>query len=185
MTFRKEFMGRLPAGTKFYHPLPRHRVHPTIPTFLDDTPLNGWERQSINGMYVRIVLLALVAGRIGSDFAGDAQHAVRNDEEYIIRVEQEKKDDQHTKEDAYSEGVRPIRDGLVIDHICKGDDPATIRAHGPDHQGDGISTREKAASAVSTSKREEACTRDHLPPGTRSSIARNSSGSPRSRPGAR
>ncbi|MDD7588407.1 aspartate carbamoyltransferase, partial [Bullifex porci] len=68
ITFRKEFMDKLPENTRFYHPLPRHKVHPTIPTFLDETPLNGWEKQSINGMYTRIVLLALVSGRIGDDF---------------------------------------------------------------------------------------------------------------------
>ncbi|PKL13297.1 MAG: aspartate carbamoyltransferase [Spirochaetae bacterium HGW-Spirochaetae-4] len=128
VTFRKEFMRHLPKGSKFYHPLPRHREHPTIPTFLDDTPLNGWERQSINGMYVRIVLLALIAGKIGADFAGEAQKQGRNDEEYILQVESGATS-ADKKEDAYSEGVRPIRDGLVIDHICRGDDPATIRRH--------------------------------------------------------
>src|SRR5690554_339427 len=127
VTFRKEWMHRLPEKTKFYHPLPRHRIHPTIPTYLDDTPLNGWERPSINNMYVRIVLLSLVAGKIGGDFTGDPLLTERDDEEYIVAVEHpagEKKGDE-----AYSEGVRPIRDGLVIDHICKGDDPATIRRH--------------------------------------------------------
>jgi aspartate carbamoyltransferase len=125
VTFRKEFMKKLPEGTKFYHPLPRHRVYPTIPTFLDDTPLNGWERQSINGMYVRIVLLSMIAGRIGSDFKGEVKSNIRNDEEYIVQVEPTK----HAPKENYSEGVRPIRDGLVIDHICRGDDPATIRHH--------------------------------------------------------
>ena len=128
VTFRKEFVKQLPNGSKFYHPLPRHRVHPTIPTFLDDTPLNGWERQSINGMYVRIVLLALIAGKIGAEFVGEAQKKGRNDEEYILQVESGATS-ADKKEDAYSEGVRPIRDGLVIDHICRGDDPATIRRH--------------------------------------------------------
>jgi aspartate carbamoyltransferase len=128
VTFRKSHSEKLPSGTKFYHPLPRHRVHPTIPTFLDETPLNGWERQSINGMYVRIVLLALVAGKIGHDFTGIAKERKRVDEEYIVQVEASNLHASE-KEENYSEGVRPIRDGLVIDHICKGDDPATIRRH--------------------------------------------------------
>ncbi|MDD3366959.1 MAG: bifunctional aspartate carbamoyltransferase catalytic subunit/aspartate carbamoyltransferase regulatory subunit [Sphaerochaetaceae bacterium] len=128
VTFRREFIDLLPPHTKFYHPLPRHREHPTIPTFLDDTPLNGWERQSINGMYVRIVLLALVAGKIGSDFTQETNPKKRNDEEYIIQVDTTKTP-KKIKEDAYSEGVRPIHDGLVIDHICRGDDPASIRRH--------------------------------------------------------
>ncbi|MFA7642235.1 MAG: bifunctional aspartate carbamoyltransferase catalytic subunit/aspartate carbamoyltransferase regulatory subunit [Sphaerochaetaceae bacterium] len=128
VTFRREFIERLPEHTKFYHPLPRHRIHPTIPTFLDDTPLNGWERQSINGMYVRIVLLSLIAGKIGNDFAGDEKRTSRNDEEYIIAAEPSSHT-AATKEESVSEGVRPIRDGLVIDHICRGDRPADIRRH--------------------------------------------------------
>lgn len=128
VTFQKEWISLLPQGTKFYHPLPRHRVHPTIPTFLDDTPLNGWERQSINGMYVRIVLLALVAGRLGEDFSGETKSFDRVDEQYITQVESSPITSSE-KADSYSEGVRPIRDGLVIDHICKGDSPADIRKH--------------------------------------------------------
>lgn len=127
VVFRSEWIQLLPEGTKFYHPLPRHRVHPTIPTFLDDTPLNGWERQSINGMYVRIVLLALVSGKIGEDFSGIAHNCERVDEEYITLVPPN--ETKPKVDDTYSEGVRPIRDGLVIDHICKGDDPVTIRRH--------------------------------------------------------
>ncbi len=123
ITFRRQFIGLLPEGTKFYHPLPRHREHPTIPTFLDDTPLNGWERQSINGMYVRIVLLALVAGKVGNDFVTTEPPRERLDEEYIFEVVPKPP----KKKEPYSEGVRPIYEGLVIDHICRGDDPAAIR----------------------------------------------------------
>lgn len=47
---------------KFFHPLPRHKHYPEIPHFLDSTSLNGRETQSMNGMFIRIVLLAAVAG---------------------------------------------------------------------------------------------------------------------------
>ena len=127
ITFQKQFMDRLPEGCKFYHPLPRHKVHPTIPTFLDDTPLNGWEKQSINGMYCRIVLLALVAGRIGDDFeAENAEPKAEEEKPWIVEV-QPKASSQ--KKEEISEGVRPIRDGIVIDHICKGDSPDEIRRY--------------------------------------------------------
>ena len=127
ITFRQEFMPRLKEGTKFYHPLPRHKEHPTIPTWLDKTPLNAWERQAINGMYCRIVLLSLIGGRIGDDYIPvPGEHDDdRKTEEYIIKVEPSQK----KKEKNYSEGVRPITDGIVIDHICKGDDPGDIRNH--------------------------------------------------------
>ncbi len=129
ITFRKDFLDRMPEGTKFYHPLPRHKEHPTIPTFLDETSFNGWERQSINGMYVRIVLLALIGGRIGDDFTPEKIAPVRdiNDEEYIIEVPASSEPKKEVK--TYSEGVHPIRNGIVIDHICKGDSPAGIRNH--------------------------------------------------------
>lgn len=125
ITFRREFLDRIPEGTKFYHPLPRHKVHPTIPTFLDDTPLNGWEKQSINGMYCRIVLLALVAGKIGDDFVQKEVPAAPEDDEWIRKVTPSAV----AKKEEISEGVRPIRDGIVIDHICKGESPEEIRRH--------------------------------------------------------
>lgn len=154
VTFRREFIDMMPAGTKFYHPLPRHKVHPTIPTFLDDTPLNAWERQSINGMYVRIVLLALIAGKIGNDFFSTESPRQRNDEEYIVKVDVPNKVPENQK-DPYSEGVRPIHDGIVIDHIGRGDDPVTIRKQISQIikvlNLDGL----KGGEWVSTSKRED------------------------------
>jgi aspartate carbamoyltransferase len=129
ITFRKDFIDRMPEGTKFYHPLPRHKEHPTIPTFLDDTSFNGWERQSINGMYVRIVLLSLIGGKIGDEFVPPAtmETGDANDEEYIISVPVSGDAAKAVKN--YSEGVHPIRDGIVIDHICRGDSPSEIRNH--------------------------------------------------------
>ena len=127
ITFRRDFLPYLKEGTKFYHPLPRHKEHPTIPTWLDKTSLNAWERQAINGMYCRIVLLSLIGGKIGDDYIpvpGD-HVADRRKEEYIIQVEPSK----DKKNKNYSEGVRPITDGIVIDHICKGDEPGAIRSH--------------------------------------------------------
>ena len=126
ITFQREFMDRIPEGTRFYHPLPRHKEHPTIPTFLDDTPLNGWERQSINGMYCRIVLLGLVAGKLGDDFKPTAKEIKDEPEQqWITEVTNPPK----SEKKEVSEGVRPIRDGIVIDHICKGDSPEEIRRH--------------------------------------------------------
>ena len=126
ITFKKEFMPLLREGTKFYHPLPRHKEHPTIPTFLDKTSLNGWEAQAINGMYCRMVLLSLIAGKTGDDFHGArAEEKDYKSEEYIVEVQPENK----SREKNISEGVRPLRNGIVIDHICKGDSPEEIRKH--------------------------------------------------------
>jgi aspartate carbamoyltransferase len=126
VTFKRQYLQHVNPDTKLYHPLPRHRLHPTIPTFLDETPLNGWERQSINGMYVRIVLLSLLAGKIGHDFVPQELTPQEIDEEYIVLVKDHKKPKLKEK-DPYSEGVRPIRNGIVIDHIGRGEEPTAIR----------------------------------------------------------
>ncbi len=127
VTLQRSYLSRIPSDSKFYHPLPRHRVHPTIPTFIDGTSFNAYERQSINGMYVRITLLAMIAGKVGEDYSGRMRERTRNDEEYILKVSpssSKKKTDENL-----SEGIRPIRNGIVIDHIGRGETPANIRKH--------------------------------------------------------
>ena len=110
ITFRRDFLPYLRENTKFYHPLPRHKEHPTIPTWLDKTPLNAWERQAITGMYCRIVLLSLIAGKTGDDYIPvPGEHDEdRRTEEYILKVEPSGE----KKAKNYSEGVRPITDAL-------------------------------------------------------------------------
>ena len=46
----------------FYHPLPRHKITPELPVFLDNYPCNGREKQSANGMFMRIILLGAAIG---------------------------------------------------------------------------------------------------------------------------
>jgi len=129
ITFRKDFIPLISPKTRFYHPLPRHKEHPTIPTFLDSTDFNGWERQSINGMYVRMTLLSMFAGKIGDDFEHDDAINTKTscDEEYIIKVPIDEKEKKISN--AFAEGVRPIKEGIVIDHICRGQSPEDIRRH--------------------------------------------------------
>lgn len=130
IVFRKEFLPRISQGSKFYHPLPRHKEHPTIPTFLDETNLNGWENQSINGKLIRIVLLSLIAGRVGGDFlprgASLQKKSSGEQEESFL---QEVPVDQEGEPKQYAEGVNPIASGIVIDHICRGDSEREIREH--------------------------------------------------------
>ncbi len=125
ITFRKEFIDQIPEGTVFYHPLPRHKFHPTIPTFLDSTPLNGWEEQSANGRIIRIILLGLIAGIIGDDFtpSGAKPQAPEDNEDFIVSQEINRK--KPLKD--YAEGVKPISNGIVIDHIGSADNEKEIR----------------------------------------------------------
>ena len=70
VTFKKDQMEKLPDNSRFYHPLPRHREKPVIPPFLDKTSLNGWDAQSINGFFTRVIELAMVGGDLGKEFKG-------------------------------------------------------------------------------------------------------------------
>lgn len=129
ITFRENLVARLDERTRFYHPLPRNKENPTLPPFLDNTHFNAWERQSINGMYVRMTLLAMFAGKIGDDFEPKEKREVEDfsNEEYIVKVPLT--DKTRKGSDSFAEGVRPITEGIVIDHICRGQDPASIRKH--------------------------------------------------------
>lgn len=119
--FKQEFIEKLPKNTYFYHPLPRHKAHPTIPTFLDNTPLNHWETQSINGMFVRIILLAATSGKIGEDFSG--QTVIRTDysDDFIQEVTPD-----NAKPKTLKEGINPLANGVVIDRFCRGESKEDI-----------------------------------------------------------
>jgi len=120
VTFRKEFLGKVKPDTFFYHPLPRHKVSPTIPTFLDKTSLNHWEAQSINGMFTRITLLAAVAGTIGSDFEGQASATSSYPDEFIVEKAP------HSSPKVLKEGINPLTNGVVIDRFCRGESKEQI-----------------------------------------------------------
>jgi aspartate carbamoyltransferase len=117
VTFQKKFLDKLPLNTKFYHPLPRHRETPVIPTWLDNTPLNGWETQAMNGYFTRAMELALVAGQLGSDFKGQGLPEDRQDDSFVTEIPVTR---QTHVEDRFKVGIKPVDNGLVIDHIAKG-----------------------------------------------------------------
>merc|ERR550537_1533477 len=72
VTMQREFMDKLQPGTKFFHPLPRDARYPTLPFWLDNTEFNGWDQQSQNGYFTRIVLLGMLGGHFGDDFQLEA-----------------------------------------------------------------------------------------------------------------
>ena len=119
VTFQKKWMEQLPTGTKFYHPLPRHREKPVIPTFLDNTELNGWDGQATNGYFTRTIELALVAGKLGHDFKGSGVQpdTDKTEESFITDIPMTRK----TRiQDRFKVGIKPVDHGAVIDHIAKG-----------------------------------------------------------------
>lgn len=115
VTFRPDMIQKLKEGTRFYHPLPRDRLNPVIPSFLDETPLNGWDDQSANGYYTRIIEMALCAGHLGADFAGSRHIIPHYDDDFITEAPIV-----HHDKPEYKVGIKPVENGLVIDHIATG-----------------------------------------------------------------
>ncbi len=121
VTFSREHLDRIPEGTKFYHPLPRNREHPTIPPFLDATALAGWEEQSINGYYTRIAEIGMLSGLLGADFSGEHRTYIEPRDDFFeeAAVKSDKKPE-------YKVGIKPVDEGIVIDHIGRGRDIESI-----------------------------------------------------------
>lgn len=123
ITFQERFLPEISPDTIFYHPLPRRKDTPVIPTFLDSTPHNGWERQSANGRLIRITLLLLFSGKLDREYQFPKQEKQPPKIEYItpVTIVPKKQVKQH------SEGVHPITNGIVIDHLYRGESPEEIR----------------------------------------------------------
>ena len=124
VTFREELVERIDPDTRFYHPLPRHRERPTIPFFLDGTPFNGWERQSVNGYYTRVIELAMLGGALGEDFTGQGPEEKDYTDDFVEEVKPVPR-----PKPQYKVGFIPILSGTVIDHIGKGETVETIWEH--------------------------------------------------------
>ena len=121
ISFRNEFFDKIPEGTKFYHPLPRNREYPTIPFAIDNTTLNGYDEQAMNGYYTRTVLISMFGGQLGKDFNGSQNKTIKHPSNFIEEVNAINK----TKPE-YKIGTKPVVDGIVIDHIGKGENVEMI-----------------------------------------------------------
>jgi aspartate carbamoyltransferase len=136
VTFRKDMLGLLPEGSRFYHPLPRDRRNPTNPFFLDDLPLNGWDGQSANGYWTRIALMGMVSGLLGSDFEGEAVVKPDFEDDFVrevvaVRASQAGQAAGHAlgSKPEYKVGIKPVEEGIVIDHISSGEGVDMIWNH--------------------------------------------------------
>mmetsp|Transcript_46255 Transcript_46255/g.107557 ORF Transcript_46255/g.107557 Transcript_46255/m.107557 type:complete len:578 (-) Transcript_46255:177-1910(-) len=142
VTFQRQFIPMLAPGTKFFHPLPRDARHPTLPFWLDKMEYNGWDLQSQNGYFTRIVLLGLLGGHLGGDFkvvrasqspllspypAGITPVDLEDEAlpatalsmatDFITEVTA----NPGTKESRSAEvGLAPLQNGIIIDHLAEG-----------------------------------------------------------------
>jgi len=126
VTFRKEdHMDLLEDGTRFYHPLPRDSRHPVIPFSIDDTSLNGWDRQSLNGYYARTILLALCGGKLGWDF----EDSVLPEKKGIVYGPNSSSEEESTEDDA----IHDISEDQVDWSTFSADDipPTDLRCENP------------------------------------------------------
>ena len=116
VTFTEDYLELLPSDTKFYHPLPRHRENPVVPAFLDELALNGWDAQSTNGYYTRIMEIALLYGLFDKEFIGKAAKKKIYIDDFVeeVLIKQSKKPE-------HKIGIIPVQNGIVIDHIGKGE----------------------------------------------------------------
>jgi len=128
VTFKKTYLDKINPDVKFYHPLPRHKGNPVIPVFLDNTSFNGWEKQSINGYYTRIIQIAMLGGKLGDDFDGEIKNETQESKDFIHEQTISIKTNQSVTLD-YKIGIIPLKDGVVIDHIGKGDEIDVIWEH--------------------------------------------------------
>ena len=116
VTIRKEHLPLFDDTTKFYHPLPRHKVTPVLPSFLDTTTYNGWEQQSSNWVHIRTVLLSAMLGveYVMNWFEWTQMKDEEEEEQFVFEAPTS-----HTPNTPGTQRVHPIHDGITIDHIEK------------------------------------------------------------------
>jgi aspartate carbamoyltransferase len=134
VSMRHEFVPQLPTGTKFFHPLPRDARHPTLPFWLDSTDFNGWDQQSQNGYFTRIVLLGMLGGLFGDDYKREAIDAPRSPSLPTLEgdfssgpmvygadfIKEIPLTDRVKFSRSVESGLVPIENGIVIDHLAEG-----------------------------------------------------------------
>lgn len=144
VTFQREHEDLLPPGTKFFHPLPRDARHPVLPFWLDNTGLNGWDQQSQNGYFTRIVLLGMLGGLFGNDLELPppvAQPAPAAAPTLVDREQQAASvllgvdfikeipmGDDVMEKSSMPFGFMPIQNGIIIERLAEGQRVETIWA---------------------------------------------------------
>ncbi len=116
--FKKKYLSKISDEAAFFHPLPRNKMDPTIPKFLDNTPHNAWDMQSINGYHIRVLLLSMLSGKVGEDFEGESivEKTKKTDFLYEIDLSQFS----HTVRTDNKITIKLVSNGTVIDHIGVG-----------------------------------------------------------------
>mmetsp|Transcript_32090 Transcript_32090/g.92085 ORF Transcript_32090/g.92085 Transcript_32090/m.92085 type:complete len:592 (+) Transcript_32090:59-1834(+) len=146
VTFQREFVNMLPPGTRFFHPLPRDARYPTLPFWLDNTELNGWDQQSQNGYFTRIILLGMFGGLLGKDFRPEVESPLAALPDLNVHPTSPKPDERRQSFDARQSpvvaasdfikevaredqakdsssdevGLVPLKNGVIIENLAEG-----------------------------------------------------------------
>lgn len=146
VTFRAEWLPKLPRGAKFLQTLPRDKEHPLVPLAFDPLPLNGWEACASNAYFLDVVLLSMLFGKIGRGLPARDVAAVDHREgaisdaaipgaqgaplpDFIESCDLAQKSEHRRRPDrARTGGTLPIPDGVVVDHVGVSSDSANCWA---------------------------------------------------------
>mmetsp|Transcript_2852 Transcript_2852/g.6703 ORF Transcript_2852/g.6703 Transcript_2852/m.6703 type:complete len:598 (-) Transcript_2852:193-1986(-) len=144
VTFRAEWQSRLPPKTSFFQTLPRDKGKPLIPLSFDASSINAWDRVANNAYFLHVVLLSMLFGKVGPRAKDSlklepeldqpeamsplvsplAPGRIQHLPSFIEQVDLSKSDHVRRPERATPAGAIPVKDGLVVDHIGVGSDPA-------------------------------------------------------------
>ena len=123
LSISEDNISMVPKNTKFYHPLPRDKNCVIIPRFLDKTPFNRYDEQSQNGYFTRIALLSMLLGNFDSQLFGKRKKEQNYIDDFVNEAVIKPKSSYKPE---YKKAIRPIENGIVIDHIAKGTEPSKI-----------------------------------------------------------
>jgi aspartate carbamoyltransferase len=123
LSISEDNINMVPDYTKFYHPLPRDKNCIIIPRFLDKTPFNRYDEQSQNGYFTRIALLSMLLGDFDKELIGRRKKEQVCIDDFVNEANILPKT---SNKPEYKKAIRPIENGIVIDHIAKGVEPSKI-----------------------------------------------------------
>ncbi|MBW2998362.1 aspartate carbamoyltransferase regulatory subunit, partial [Candidatus Woesearchaeota archaeon] len=126
VTANRDVIDKMGDDFLFYHPRPTFKWDPVITHDLEDLSNNACNRQSQNGFLIRTALSGALAGvpYICDDFDGEVLEKKVYHDDFVQQIAC---DDKGPKE--YKQGVKPIENGVVIDHIARGSSAEEIKYH--------------------------------------------------------
>ncbi len=123
LSISEENIIMVPYYTRLYHPLPRDKNYIMISRFLDKTPFNRYDEQSQNGYFTRIGLLSMLLGYFDQELVGKRKREQVFIDDFVNEATILPK---KSNKPEYRKAIRPIEDGIVIDHIARGEKPSDI-----------------------------------------------------------